>query len=59
VRDAKAVEAVWDARTRRPPIGAYDTMIAGQAARRGLTVVTADTGDFARVDDLMWEDWAR
>ena len=40
------------------PIGAYDTMIAGQALRRGLTVITADADDFGRVDDLMWEDWA-
>lgn len=39
-------------------IGAYDTMIAGQALRRGLTVITADADDFGRVDDLMWEDWA-
>jgi tRNA(fMet)-specific endonuclease VapC len=39
-------------------IGACDTMIAGQALRRGLTVITADTDDFGRVDDLMWEDWA-
>ena len=35
------------------PIGAYDTMIAGQALRRGLTVITADADDFGRVDDLM------
>jgi tRNA(fMet)-specific endonuclease VapC len=41
------------------PIGAYDTMIAGQALRRGLTVITADADDFGRVADLMWEDWAR
>ncbi len=33
-------------------------MIAGQALRRGLTVITADADDFGRVDDLMWEDWA-
>lgn len=39
-------------------IGAYDTMIAGQALRRKLTVITADADDFGRVDDLMWEDWA-
>jgi tRNA(fMet)-specific endonuclease VapC len=39
-------------------IGAYDTMIAGQALRRGLTVITADADDFGRVDGLMWEDWA-
>ena len=41
------------------PIGAYDTMIVGQALRRGLTVITADADDFGRVADLMWEDWAR
>jgi tRNA(fMet)-specific endonuclease VapC len=34
-------------------------MIAGQALRRGLTVITADATDFGRVDDLMWEDWSR
>jgi tRNA(fMet)-specific endonuclease VapC len=40
------------------PIGAYDTMIAGQAIRRGITLVTANTREFARVDGLMWDDWA-
>ncbi len=39
------------------PIGAYDAMIAGQAVRRGLTLVTANTREFERVADLMWEDW--
>lgn len=39
------------------PIGAYDAMIAGQALRRGLTVVTTDGEVFSRVDDLSWEDW--
>ena len=40
------------------PIGAYDALIAGQAVRRGITVVTANAREFARVDGLMWEDWA-
>jgi tRNA(fMet)-specific endonuclease VapC len=40
-------------------IGAYDALIAAQAIRRGITVVTANTREFRRVDDLMWEDWAR
>ena len=40
-------------------IGAYDALIAAQAARRGITLVTANTREFARVDGLMWEDWAR
>jgi tRNA(fMet)-specific endonuclease VapC len=39
------------------PIGAYDVLIAGQALRRGLTVVTADTSEFSRVAGLKWEDW--
>jgi len=58
--DARAAGAVRAelARTGQS-IGAYDTMIAAQAARRGVTLVTADTKDFARVDGLMWEDWSR
>lgn len=40
------------------PIGAYDALIAGQAVRRGLTLVTANTREFERVEGLMWEDWA-
>jgi tRNA(fMet)-specific endonuclease VapC len=41
------------------PIGAYDVLIAGQALRRGLTVVTANTSEFSRVTTLSWEDWTR
>jgi len=40
-------------------IGAYDALIAAQAVRRGITVVTANSKEFKRVDGLMWEDWAR
>jgi tRNA(fMet)-specific endonuclease VapC len=39
------------------PIGAHDLLIAGQALRRGLTVVTADTAEFSRVTGLTWQDW--
>lgn len=39
------------------PIGAYDLLIAGQALRRGLTVVTANTSEFGRVTGLKWQDW--
>jgi tRNA(fMet)-specific endonuclease VapC len=39
-------------------IGAYDVLIAGQAIRRGLTLVTANLREFERIDGLMWEDWA-
>jgi tRNA(fMet)-specific endonuclease VapC len=42
----------------RRPIGAYDALLAGQAVRRGFTLVTANVREFERVDDLMWEDWS-
>jgi tRNA(fMet)-specific endonuclease VapC len=41
------------------PIGAYDLLIAGQALRRDLTLVTANTSEFGRVRDLNWVDWAK
>jgi tRNA(fMet)-specific endonuclease VapC len=39
------------------PIGAYGLLIAGQALRRGLTVVTANASEFGRVAGLSWVDW--
>lgn len=39
------------------PIGAYDLLIAGQALRRGLTIVTANSSEFSRVEGLSWQDW--
>jgi tRNA(fMet)-specific endonuclease VapC len=45
--------------TRKQPIGPYDTLIAGQALARDLTLVTANQREFARVDGLLWEDWAQ
>jgi len=39
------------------PIGAYDVLIAGQARRRGFTLVTANAKEFGRVKGLEWEDW--
>ena len=39
------------------PIGPYDTMIAGHARSRGLTVVTANTGEFECVPGLVVENW--
>jgi tRNA(fMet)-specific endonuclease VapC len=41
------------------PIGTYDLLIAGQALSRKLTLVTANTKEFARVKSLVWEDWAK
>ena len=39
------------------PIGAYDLLIAGQALRRGPTVITANTFELSRVAGLSWRDW--
>lgn len=41
------------------PIGTYDVLIAGQAMSRKLTLVTANTKEFARVRGLVWEDWGK
>ena len=40
------------------PIGPYDVLIAGQAKARGLTLVTSNTGELARVSGLRIEDWS-
>lgn len=39
------------------PIGPLDTLIAGQALARDLTVVTRNTREFLRVPDLRVENW--
>lgn len=38
-------------------IGPYDVLIAGQALARGLTLVTRNVREFARVDGLSIENW--
>lgn len=40
------------------PIGAYDLLIAGQALRHELALVTANVAEFSRVAHLRWEDWS-
>ena len=40
------------------PIGAYDLLIAGQARARGLTLVSHNQREFARVGGLTTVDWA-
>lgn len=42
---------------RGTPIGPIDTLIAGQALARDLTLVTRNTREFLRVDDLLVENW--
>ena len=41
------------------PSGPYDLLIAAQAKRRGLTLVTANSREFARIQGLAWQDWAK
>jgi tRNA(fMet)-specific endonuclease VapC len=55
-RTAGTVRAELDTVGR--PVGAYDVLLAGQARRRGATLVTSNTKEFARVQGLKWEDWA-
>ena len=40
------------------PIGPYDVMIAAQARRAGVILVTANTREFERVSGLTLMDWA-
>jgi tRNA(fMet)-specific endonuclease VapC len=39
------------------PIGSYDLLIASQALRHDLTIVTANVREFSRVPDLRYENW--
>ncbi|NQV81832.1 MAG: type II toxin-antitoxin system VapC family toxin [Alphaproteobacteria bacterium] len=39
------------------PIGAYDTLIAAQAIRGDLILVTGNVREFSRAPDLRWENW--
>ncbi len=41
------------------PIGAYDVLIAGQAVRNKLTLITANISEFARRKGLDGADWGK
>jgi tRNA(fMet)-specific endonuclease VapC len=56
-RAAGAIRGALEAAGR--PLGAYDLLIAGQALRHKVTLVTASVREFSRVKGLAWEDWAR
>ena len=55
-RRAGAVRAMLE--RAGSPIGAYDLLIAGQALRHELVLVTANVAEFSRVVHLRWEDWS-
>jgi tRNA(fMet)-specific endonuclease VapC len=54
---AGQVRAALEASGR--PIAAYDLLMAGQALRHDLTLVTANIREFSGVKGLAWQDWAR
>jgi tRNA(fMet)-specific endonuclease VapC len=54
---AGSVRAILEAAGR--PIGAYDLLMAAQALRHRLTLVTANVSEFSRVKGLVWQDWAK
>ena len=41
------------------PIGAYDLLIAGQALRHKMTLITANVSEFSRIKGLLWDDWSK
>lgn len=54
-REAARIRA--DLESRGEMIGPYDVLIAGQAMSLGLTLVTDNTNEFARVSGLSLEKW--
>jgi len=41
------------------PVGDYDLLIAGQALRHKMILVTANAREFGRIKKLSWEDWSK
>jgi tRNA(fMet)-specific endonuclease VapC len=56
-RAAGSIRALLERKGR--PIGPYDTLIAAQAFRNGMTLITSNVREFSRVPGLDWEDWAK
>ena len=56
-RVAGSVRAALEAAGK--PIGAYDLLMAGQALRHSLTLVTSNVSEFSRIRGLNWQDWAK
>jgi tRNA(fMet)-specific endonuclease VapC len=53
--DAAVIRA--DLEKKGTPIGPYDLLIAGLARSRDITLVTNNTKEFARIDNLRLENW--
>jgi tRNA(fMet)-specific endonuclease VapC len=54
-REAGRIRALLESRGEM--IGPYDVLLAAQALASGLTLVTANTGEFQRVPGLTLENW--
>jgi tRNA(fMet)-specific endonuclease VapC len=55
--DRAYAEIRWHLTRQGTPIGPNDLLIAAQASVLGLTVVTANNGEFGRVPGLSVENW--
>lgn len=59
--DKKAVDATTEVKrdlmAKGTPIGGNDTAIAGHAIASGCVLVTNNTREFSRVENLKLEDW--
>jgi tRNA(fMet)-specific endonuclease VapC len=53
--DAAAIRASLE--KKGTPIGPYDLLIAGLARSRDMTLVTNNTKEFDRIDNLRLENW--
>ncbi len=55
--DRAYAEIRWQLPRQGTPIGPNDLLIAAQASVLGLTVITANAGEFGRVPGLSVENW--
>ncbi len=54
---AGTIRATLEAKGK--PIGAYDLLMASQALRYDLTLVTANVSEFSWVKGFKWQNWAK
>jgi len=58
--DARAAGSIRAGLEKRGKlIGPYDMLLAGQALRHQMILITANVSEFSRVKDLQWQDWAK
>jgi tRNA(fMet)-specific endonuclease VapC len=58
--DARAAGSIRAGLEKRGKlIGVYDLLLAGQAIRHQMILITANISEFSRVKDLQWQDWAK